>query len=180
MAVRVTPFRRRLATVTLAPIACFAVLLLTAAPVRAVEVTTRIIRDSSEFSLFLPCANGGAGEVVVFSGTFMDLLHSTQGGSTGTHVFSVEINQGVAGVGVTTGDRYVFARVNMASFNQTATSFPVVSSQELIYRITGPGPDNDALIRIVNHATVNANGETTVAFDELTVVCEPTDPDAQP
>jgi hypothetical protein len=55
-------------------------------------------------------------------------------------------------------------------------SSALTSTQQVVFRITGPGPGNDALIRIVNHSTRNANGTMTVAFDTITLECEATSP----
>jgi hypothetical protein len=41
----------------------------------------------------------------------------------------------------------------------------------VIYRIDGPGPGNESLIRIRNHTTLNADGTVTVAFDEFSAEC---------
>jgi uncharacterized Rossmann fold enzyme len=45
-----------------------------------------------------------------------------------------------------------------------------------VFQIVGPGPGNDASIRITNHTTVNADGTITVLFDTYTAECEPTTP----
>ena len=40
------------------------------------------------------------------------------------------------------------------------------------FRWIGPGPDNNLLIHEVFHITVNANGDTTVTFDNFSVDCK--------
>jgi hypothetical protein len=164
--------RRRLvlAALLLAPL-----LVVTAGPSRAhaAEPPTTILRVPLDISYFLPCANGGAGEIVNVSGTFMMVFHSSIDETGGTHLKLLEVQQRVAGFGETTGDRYVSTFVNLFNYNDSSA---LTSTQQVVFRITGPGPGNDALIRIVNHSTRNANGTMTVAFDTITLECEATSP----
>jgi hypothetical protein len=61
------------------------------------------------------------------------------------------------------GDRHVHTSVDCG--------FPLVSAQQLIYRVNSAGPGFDSTIRIRNHTTINANGDTTVTFDDVTMEC---------
>ncbi|MET8834191.1 hypothetical protein ABZV78_09770 [Micromonospora sp. NPDC004540] len=145
-------------------------------PAYAAETTTRILRVPMDLSVLLPCANGGLGEVVDFDGTISEVYHVTVDETGGFHVHAVETQSNVHGIGATTGDRYVSTRVNLFVYNQGSGSLPITSTQQLVFRIVGPGPGNDASIRITNHTTVNADGTVTVAFDTFTAECEPTTP----
>jgi hypothetical protein len=143
--------------------AATALLALSAAPATAAGAT--VIRVPVDSRLFLPCANGGAGEVVHFTGM---ILGVSTGGSS--HSVSVEVEQGVRGVGETTGRQYVEHFVNLFSSTSGAGgSFE--STQQEIYRVDSSGAGFDSLIRIRNHTTINANGVTTVAFDDVTMEC---------
>jgi hypothetical protein len=153
----------------LAAVLLASAILLVPSPANAADTTTRILRVPLDLSLFLPCA----GEVVNLSGTFIDLYHVTFDDNGGFHLQLLETQASVLGVGETTGDRYVSTRVNFFNFNDSAA---LTSTQQLVFRITGSGPGNDALIRITNHSTVNPDGTITVAFDTITVECEPTAP----
>jgi hypothetical protein len=134
---------------------------------------TTILRVPLDISFFVPCANNGAGEVVNLSGTFMMVFHSSVDQTGGTHIKLLEVEQHVAGVGETTGDRYVSTFVNLFNFNDSGA---LTSTQQVVFRITGPGPGNDSLLRITNHSTVNPDGTITVAFDTITIECEATSP----
>ena len=137
----------------------------------AAATAAHVVRVPVDSRLFLPCANGGVGEVVHFTGTILGVSHGTHDGAGGVHAVSVEVEQGVRGVGETTGRRYVEHFVNLF-FNTTGSGgFPLVSTQQLIYRVDSAGPGFDSLIRIRTHTTINANGETTVAFDDSTMEC---------
>jgi hypothetical protein len=37
--------------------------------------------------------------------------------------------------------------------------------------VNSAGPGFDSTIRIRNHTTINANGDTTVTFDDVTMEC---------
>jgi len=131
----------------------------------------RVVRVPVDSRLFLPCANGGTGEVVHFTGTILGVSSSSADGAGGLHTVSVEVEQGVQGVGETTGRRYVEHFVNLFLSGTGSGGFPLVSTQQEIYRVDSAGRGFDSLIRIRNHTTINANGETTVAFDESTMEC---------
>ena len=142
-----------------------------AVPAAAAAAGARVIRVPVDSRLFLPCANGGAGEVVHFTGTILGVSSGTVDGSGGSHAISIEVEQGVSGVGETTGKRYVEHFVNLF-FNTTGSGgFPLVSTQQLIYRVDSAGSGVDSLIRIRNHTTINATGETTVTFNDTTMLC---------
>jgi hypothetical protein len=149
---------------------------LTAGAIPAQAAETTILRVPLDLSLFLPCANGGEGEVVHLSGTFMMVYHTTDDGSGGFHLQLLEVEQGVSGVGETTGDHYVSSFVNLFNYNQGSGGLPITSTQEVVYRVDGPGQGNESLIRIRNHATLDANGVITVAFDEFSAECLATEP----
>jgi hypothetical protein len=147
-----------------------------AAPAQAAEASTEILRVPLDLRFFLPCANGGAGEVVHLTGTFMMLTHTANDGSGGTHLKLLEVQQGVTGFGETTGDHYVSSFVNLFMLNQGSGQLPITATQQVVYRVDGPGRGNESLIRIRNHATLNANGTVTVAFDEFSAECLATEP----
>ena len=68
------------------------------------------------------------------------------------------------------------AQLNLFNYNEGSGSLPITSTQEVVYRVDGPGQGNESLIRIRNHATLNANGTVTVAFDEFSAECLATEP----
>jgi hypothetical protein len=137
----------------------------------AASAATRVVRVPVDARLFLPCANGGVGEVVHFTGMILGVSSATFDGSGGVHARSIEVEQGVQGVGETTGSRYVEHFVNLFFSTTGSGGFPLLSTQQLIYRVDSAGPGFDSLIRLRNHTTINANGETTVTFDDATMEC---------
>ena len=119
------------------------ILAVTWVAVPAAAAGARVIRVPVDSRLFLPCANGGAGEVVHFTGTILGVSSGTTDGSGASHAISIEVEQGVSGVGETTGKRYVEHFVNLF-FNTTGSGgFPLVSTQQLIYRVYSAGSTTD-------------------------------------
>jgi hypothetical protein len=119
-------------------------------------------------SVFIPCANGGAGELVTLSGNLHILLRYTESAGGGIHAASHFQPQGVSGIGETTGDTYHATGVTQDQFNAT------VGVEETFvnnFRIIGQGPGNNYLVQEVFHITFNANGSITASFDKFSVDC---------
>ena len=119
-----------------------------------------------DIGVYIPCADGGAGEVVTLSGDLHTLLRYTETAGGGIHVASHFQPQGISGVGNTTGDKYQGTGVTQDEFNAT------VGVEETFvnnFRIIGQGPGNNYLVHSVFHITFNANGSITAFVDTLSV-----------
>ena len=116
----------------------------------------------------VPCANGGAGEDVHITGTIHDLFHITVDAAGGLHVKTHDNPQDVTGVGLTTGASYQGTGVTQQEFDVTAGEQDTFVDN---FRIVGQGPGNNFLVHETFHLTVNANGDVTVVFDNLSVDC---------
>ena len=131
----------------------------------------RVINAPTETLQFIPCANGGAGEVVDFLGTMHLIDHAVLTGRR-VSVFQVaEMHE--TGIGLTTGDKYEsslayhFEPVNGSLVNgQFTTSFTAQTG------ITGPGPGNNMYFPTMIHVTVNAAGEITAEVERFPVTCK--------
>jgi hypothetical protein len=118
---------------------------------------------------FVPCANGGAGELVELTGTLHVLLHTTADGRGGFHVKSHFQPQGVSGVGLTTGDKYQGTGVTQDEFHVTAGITETFVNN---FRIIGQGPDNNYLVHENFHITITPNGDVTALHDNLSIECQ--------
>jgi hypothetical protein len=116
-------------------------------------------------SVFVPCALGGAGEVVDLSGMLHELFHvvSTPGGRLQLKLHDQP--QGISGTGETSGEKYQATGVTQQLSN--TNTFTFVNN----FRIIGQGPDNNFLVHELFHVTVNANGEITAFVDGTSVEC---------
>jgi hypothetical protein len=138
----------------------------------AASATNVILNDQVPFNrtVFVSCANGGTGELVVISGTLHVLIHETISSSGNDH-FKVHFQpQGISGVGLTTGDQYRATGVTQEHFN--FNNLPVNDTFVDNFRIIGQGPGNNFLVHENFHFTINANGELTAVHDNLTVDCK--------
>ncbi len=143
------------------------------APLQAQATTTttsvRILLPQP-FQRVVPCAAGGAGELVDLTGTLHLLVHTTLDASGGFRN-SVQSNpEGVTGVGLTTGDIYRGTGVTRRQINDEGT----VGEERTVtnnFRLIGPGPDNNFLLHQNLNVTVNANGVATAYVSNISVEC---------
>jgi len=132
------------------------------------EVTTNV-KIPYAVSVFVPCANDGAGELVDLSGTLHVLLLVTVDSDSGFHAKSHHQPQGVSGIGQTTGAKYQATGVTQTQFNgKLGYETTYVNN----FRIIGQGPGNNFMIHQNVHVTVNANGEITANVDNFRVECK--------
>ena len=131
------------------------------------------VNDKTDISLsiFVPCAAGGAGEVVDLSGPLHTLISFTINGNNVSGYFHFQ-PQGISGTGETTGDKYQATGVTQQSFKSSLqngqASFTFVNN----FRIIGQGPGNNFLVHETLHFTINANGTLTVSHDNFSVDCK--------
>jgi hypothetical protein len=119
--------------------------------------------------VFVPCAVGGAGELVLLSGNLHSLFHFTDDGAGGFHVMSENNPQGVSGTGSISGDKYQATGVTLSHFNTSGLPFNQTYVNN--FRIIGQGDDNNYLVHQTYHITVNARGQLTALVDNFSVEC---------
>jgi len=121
-------------------------------------------------SVFVPCAAGGAGEIVDLSGQLHTLITFTINGNkvSGKQHFQP---QGLSGVGETTGLKYQGTGVTQTSFTASLQNGQANNTFINRFDIIGQGPDNSFSVHETAHITFNANGDVTVFFDNFKVDC---------
>jgi hypothetical protein len=130
-------------------------------------VTTNV-KIPVNIPVFIPCAAGGAGELVVLQGNLHALVRFTMSASGTIHAAIHFQPQGISGVGQTTGDKYQGTGVTQDQFNAT------VGHEETFinnFRIIGQGNGNNFLIHQVVHITINANGTVRAFVNMQSVDC---------
>jgi len=136
---------------------------------QATTVTTSVrIPLPQPFQVFVPCAAGGAGELVDLDGTLHVLLHTTLDGSGGFHAKTHFQPQGVVGIGLTTGDIYQGTGATQNHLNGTVGEESTFVDN---FRLIGHGPGDNLLMHQTLHATVNANGVATALVSNFRVEC---------
>jgi hypothetical protein len=125
--------------------------------------------DLTGFSVFVPCADGGNGELVVFEGNLHVLTAVTFDRRGGVHVKTHNQPQGLTGVGQTTGDQYQATGVTQDEFNaKVGQTYTFVNN----FRIIGQATGNNFLVHKTYHLTINANGTVTAVHDNFTIDCK--------
>jgi hypothetical protein len=134
----------------------------------AVQVNTAI--DIS-LQVFVPCAAGGAGEIVDLSGPLHVLMSFTINGNNVSGVQHFQ-PQGISGTGETTGAKYQATGVTSTTFQQSLQNGQASETFINRFDIIGQGPGNNFRVHETAHITINANGTVTVNFDNFNVECK--------
>jgi hypothetical protein len=121
--------------------------------------------------VFIPCANGGAGEYVELSGSLHAVTHVTVNGNN-FQVKYLDQPQGISGVGETTGDKYQATGGTQEQYGGSFVNGQYEDTYINNFRIIGQGPGNNYLIHENIHVTINANGEVTTYIDNFTADCK--------
>jgi len=135
----------------------------------AAETFTVSQKFPIEILVFVPCANGGAGEEVLLTGNLHDVFHVTFTPSGSFRIAFSDNPQGVSGFGLTTAAKYQGTGITRDIFGGR------VGFEETFvnnFRIIGQGPGNNFLVHENLHITVNANGTLTVFRDNFSVECK--------
>jgi|SRR5579864_2658227 len=133
----------------------------------------RVVNQSNQISLsvFVPCAAGGAGEMVDLSGPLHTLITLTINGNNFSEVMHFQ-PQGISGTGETTGAKYqatgVTEETTTGSFQNGQFKQTFVNRFDII----GQGPGNNFSEHETAHITINANGTVTVLFDNFGIECK--------
>jgi hypothetical protein len=124
-------------------------------------------------AVFVSCANGGLGEVIVVGGPLHVKSSVTIDQSGGLHVQQHNQPMGIAGAGLVTGDKYQGTGVTRSGFNvDTVDGWPYVYTFVNNFRMIGQGPGNNFTVHTVNHVTINANGTVTSLVTLSNVECK--------
>ena len=108
-------------------------------------------------TIWIGCANGGAGESVALSGELVISSHETVDADGGTHTRQMMRPQAVTGVGATSGMNYKgtgMAFMSEGVSDDGGSVYTFVNN----FRIIGQGPGNNLLVHLVVHQTTNADG----------------------
>ena len=133
------------------------------------------VNDRTEIALtvFVPCADGGAGEVVDLAGPLHTLVSFTiHGNNVSVSGYFHFQPQEVVGVGETTGVKYQATGVTQQSFKTAFLNSQANLTYVNNFRIIGQGPGNNYLVHETLHLTFNANGTVTVVHDNLSIACQ--------
>ena len=126
-------------------------------------------KTSIAYAGYVPCANGGTGELLTGSIDVHDLSASTVNGNNESWHFDFEARGALTGA--TTGDIYRLAAVEHGTYTQSLASDHSTLTYVNRYRLIGPGQGNNLIVRETAHVTIDADENVTVQHDDFGVVC---------
>jgi len=131
------------------------------------------VNDTTTIALqvFVPCAAGGAGEIVDLAGPLHTLVSFTINGNS-VSGYSHFQPQGIVGVGETTGEKYQATGVTQESFKTAFFNGQANLTYVNNFRIIGQASGNNYLVHETLHLTFNANGTLTVSHDNFSATCQ--------
>jgi hypothetical protein len=122
-----------------------------------------------DFISLIPCANGGVGEEVQFSGSLHILFHVTQNDNAFTSKSHFQ-PEGIKGIGSISGDSYNATGVTQIIENGRFINGSYTSTWVNNYKLIGPG--TAYLVHENYTVTINANGTVVIERDNLSIECK--------
>jgi hypothetical protein len=119
-------------------------------------------------SAFVPCANGGAGEVVNLTGSLHILATLTLDSAGGFHGTLLFNPQDVSGVGSLSGAGYRGTGATLSTFSGKVGAVSTLANN---FRIIGAGGAPNLQVHENVAVVVNANGTVTTSVDHVSVTC---------
>jgi len=121
-------------------------------------------------TVFVPCANGGAGEDVAITGTGQLDITESLDGYGGYHYRYSFAPLEVGGVGQESGDQYnSVGGKERQVLHVDPAGFPVNTNFTANYNLHGP--NNNFRMKALVHFTYNANGVLTSDFYSQEIIC---------
>jgi hypothetical protein len=117
----------------------------------------------------VPCAVGGAGEVVHLIGAAHMVFAVTHDANGGLHIATHVNTVGLRGVGLTTGNQYQASQQDSFVSNSSVTGGETTFVNNFL--MTARGPGNNLRIHELVHVFLDANGNVTAVIDKTTVDC---------
>src|SRR6266568_5613289 len=121
--------------------------------------------------VFVPCANGGAGELIEVAGPLHVLSQVTISNTGRLLVYDHFQPQGISGTGFVTGAKYQGTGITQFK-NTFGGPFPITFTFVNNFYMIGQGPKNNFKVHETFHFTINANGEQTAFVDNFSVTCQ--------
>jgi hypothetical protein len=122
-------------------------------------------------TVFVPCAAGGAGEVVDLSGTIHQLTSVTVNDNVVSGTQHTQ-PQGVRGIGETTGSTYQGNGVTTQHFSFHLVGGHGVTSFVDSFQIVGQGSTPSFRIHETTHMEMAPDGSLAITHDQVSVDCD--------
>lgn len=122
-------------------------------------------------SVFIPCAAGGAGEIVDLAGPLHTVISFTINGNKVSGYYHFQ-PQGIVGLGETSGEKYQATGITHESFKQSFQNGQADDTYVNNFKIIGQKSGNDYLVHETLHFNINSKGYVTAFHDNFSVVCQ--------
>ena len=132
------------------------------------EVTTNE-QVSLAFAGFVPCANGGAGEIVFGTIEVHNLITSTVNRNNASDKFQFQPRGSM--VGAITGDTYRVTGVTRGTSTENLQNSHSTLTYVNTFQLIGPGPGNNLLVHEIAHMTIDGD-DVVVQHDNLSIDCK--------
>jgi hypothetical protein len=123
---------------------------------------------SYAYSGFVPCANGGTGELLTGRIDVHNLSTSTVNGNIDSWQFQFQPHGSL--VGRTTGDTYQLTGLSRGTYNDVLQSGEYTLTYVNNYQLIGPGPGNNLRVREIAHVTIDGD-DVIVQHDDFSIDC---------
>jgi len=123
---------------------------------------------SYAYAGFVPCANGGAGELMTGTVDAHDLVTSTVNDNVDAWQFAFELRGSL--VGTVTGDTYRLAGVTRGTYVDSLQSGRYTATYVSRYRLIGPGTGNNLVVSETAHVTRDGD-DVVVDHDDFRIEC---------
>ena len=133
------------------------------------QTENSVVSEPYESTLFIPCANGGAGEDVTLTGTVKIIRQEMYNNQRFTFILHA-IPDGITGVGLSTGD--TFTAIGGSQDAVTGTiEYGGQYSATYIQQMRFTGQGISFIVKYKFHVTVTSNGEISTRIDEEKIEC---------
>ena len=150
-----------------------ALLALAAASLAIVGAVQAAVTANEQLSIayagYVPCANGGAGELLTGTIGVHDLASETVNGNNVAWQFTFERRGEL--VGRVTGDTYRLSGVEHGAYTQSLGTDHATLTYVNRYLLVGPGAGNNLIVRETAHVTIDADENVVVQRDDFSVDC---------
>lgn len=136
----------------------------TAAEAQVISNTTA----SYAYAGFVPCAAGGAGELMTGTIDAHDVVTSTVDDNVDVSRFASELRGSL--VGRVTGDTYRLTGVTNGTYTEAVQGDTATATYVHRYRLIGPGAGNNLVVRETTHVT-RSGDDVVVRHDDFRIEC---------
>ena len=118
---------------------------------------------------FVPCANGGAGEILFGTIQVHTLITSTVNDNNVSDQFQFQPHGSM--IGAVTGDTYRVTGVTRGMSKESLQNDGHALTYVNNFRLIGPGPGNNFLVHETAHVVMNGD-DVVVQHDDLSIDCK--------